>query len=331
MSMPRVVVIDDDEATLKLYGAIVKRVNGESPFAFSDPKAALAALEGLRPALVIVDYFMPEMDGLSFTRALRAMPAHASTPVLMLTAHSDLSLGPQAIAAGATTFLEKPVSLKEFTAQLRRFTTPPLSRATHGEVGVSTDEHDTIERLYRTIRCCDPALADHLHFVRDISTAIGEQMNLPQGQLDALRAAALVYDIGMLSVPERVREAPVELSPRWRGFVNAHVDAGGAIFEGSRQTLLQAAGTVARTHHERYDGSGYPDALSGEEIPLLARIIAVAETFGALVSDRPYRIECTNAHALAQIRDQRGKAFDPVVVDALMRCEGRLNELNHSA
>ncbi|HEY5341912.1 MAG TPA: HD domain-containing phosphohydrolase [Candidatus Aquilonibacter sp.] len=329
--MAHVVVIDDDEATLKLYAAVIKRVHGETPLAFSDPQAALQSLENMRPSLIIVDYFMPEMDGVTFTKALRAMSGHASTPILMLTAHSELSLGPRAIAAGATTFLEKPISLKEFTAQLRRFTNPPGSRTTHGEVAVTTDERDTIERLHRTIRCCDPALAASAVFVRDIAGAIGEQLELPPGQLEALRAAALVYDIGMLSVPERVREAPVELSPRWRSFVNAHVDAGAAILDGSRQTLLQVAATIARTHHERFDGSGYPDGLAGDEIPLLARIIAVADTYGALVSDRPYRIETTHAHALAQIRAGRGRAFDPVVVDALVRLESRLSELHHSA
>jgi putative two-component system response regulator len=328
--MPRVVVIDDDEATLKLYGAVIRRVNGEPPIAFSDPCAALNALQDLRPALVVVDYFMPEMDGVAFTQALRSLPSHAATPILMLTAHSDLTLGARALAAGATTFLEKPVSLKDFTSQLRRFTTP-ASRSTFGEVSGGLDERDTIDRLHRAMRCADPALAARAEFVREVAAAIGEQLALPPGQMEALRAAALVYDIGMLSVPERVRDTPAELPPRWRSIVNAHVDAGAVVLEGSHQPLLQAAETVARTHHERYDGKGYPDALCGDSIPLLGRIIAVADTYTALVSERPHRIEYTSGSALQQIRRERGKAFDPQVVDALVRLEDRLGEFRRSA
>ena len=328
--MPRVVIVDDDEAVLKLYSAVIRRVQGETPAAFSDPRAALEALPSLRPSLIIVDYFMPEMNGVEFTQALRALPQHAATPVLMLTAHSDRTLGPRALHAGATAVLEKPISIKDFTAQLRRFVTP-ATRATHGEVMVNGDERDTIDRLHRTLRCADPTLATQAQFVRDISVAIGEQMGLPAGQLEALRAAALVYDIGLLSVPVRVRDMPSELPARWRSIVNAHVDAGASILDGAHTPLLQAAATVARTHHERYDGTGYPDGLRGEEIPLLARIIAVADTFAALVSERPHRIEFTSGSALAQIRSEKARAFDPKVVEALARLEHRLNDFRRSA
>jgi putative two-component system response regulator len=328
--MPRVVIVDDDEATLKLYSAVIRRVHGESPAAFSDPREALSALSTLRPSLIIVDYFMPEMNGVEFTAALRATPEHAATPILMLTAHSERSLRPQALSAGATGVLEKPISLKDLTAELRRFI-PPASRSTFGEVTAHMDERDTIDRLHRTMRCADPTLAAQAEFVREIAGALGEQLGLGNGQLEALRAAALVYDIGLLSVPERVRDMPSELPARWRSLVNAHVDAGAAILDGAQTPLLQAAATIARTHHERYDGEGYPDGLAGDSIPLLSRIISVADTYAALVSERPHRIEYTTGSALAQIRSERSKTFDPNVVDALVRLEHRLGEFRRSA
>jgi putative two-component system response regulator len=329
--MYRVVIIDDDEATLKLYAAVIKRVLGETPIVFSDPQAALTALDQLRPALVIVDYFMPEMDGIAFTRALRSQPAHEFTPILMLTAHSDLALGPRALDAGASSFVEKPISLKDFTAQLRRFAiVQPPSRTTYGEV-MPTDERDTIERLHRTMRSCNRELADHAEQVRDVAVAIASQMRVPAGDIEVLRSVALVYDIGMLSVPERVRATPSALPMRWRSIVNSHVDTGAAIFGGSTRPLLRSAEAVARFHHERYDGTGYPDGLAGDEIPLLARIVAVADTFVALTSERPHRIEFTLTNSLSQIRDERGKAFDPNVVDAFARLEDRLGEFRHTA
>ena len=330
--MYRVVIVDDDEATLKLYSAVIKRVLGETPIAYSDPHAALRELEHLRPSLVIVDYFMPEMDGVAFTQAMRDLPAHAFTPVLMLTANSDSSLGPRALGAGATAFVEKPISIKDFSAQLRRFAVAqPASRATYGEIVMPTDERDTIERLHRTIRTCSRELADQAEAVRDIAVAIAEQMHLDRNDIEALRSATLVYDIGMLSVPERVRAMPSALPIRWRSIVNSHVDAGSVILGGATRPLLREAEAIARHHHERFDGSGYPDGLAGAEIPLLARIVAVADTYAALTSERPHRIEFTQPHAVAQIRGESGKAFDPIVVEAFSRLEGRLSEFRRSA
>ncbi len=330
--MYRVVIIDDDEATLKLYSAVIKRVLGESPIAFSDPHLALQELEQLRPALVIVDYFMPDMDGVAFTQALRELAPHAFTPVLMLTANSDRSLGPRALGAGATAFVEKPISLKDFTAHLRRFAVmQPASRATYGEIVMPTDERDTLERLHRALRVSSRELADQAEAVRDLAVAIAEQLRLDRGDIEALRSAALVYDIGMLAVPERVRSTPAGLPTRWRSLVNNHVDAGAAILGGATRPMLRVAEVIARYHHERFDGTGYPDGLTGAEIPLMARIVSLADTYVALTSERPHRIEFTQPHALAQIRGESGKAFDPMVVEAFTRLEDRLGEFRRSA
>ncbi|HTZ56424.1 MAG TPA: HD domain-containing phosphohydrolase [Candidatus Acidoferrum sp.] len=330
--MYRVVIVDDDEATLKLYSAVIKRVLGETPIAFSDPYTALQELEHLRPSLVVVDYFMPDMDGVAFTKAMRDLPAHAFTPVLMLTANSDHSLGPRALGAGATAFVEKPISLKDFTAHLRRFAiVQPTSRATYGEIVMPTDERDTLERLHRAMRTCSRELADQAEAVRDLAVAIAQQMHLDNSDIDSLRSAALVYDIGMLSIPERVRSTPSALPMRWRSIVNTHVDAGATILGGATRPLLREAEAIARYHHERFDGTGYPDGLAGAEIPLLARIVALADTYVALTSERPHRIEFTQPHALAQIRGESGKAFDPIVVEAFARLEDRLKEFRRSA
>ena len=124
---------------------------------------------------------------------------------------------------------------------------------------------------------------------------------------------------------------PSTLPMRWRSIVNSHVDAGAAILSGATHPLLRTAEAIARYHHERYDGSGYPDGRSGEDIPLFARIVAVADTYIALTSERPHRIEFTQAHALAQIRGESGKAFDPSVVDAFVRLEDRLSDFRCSA
>ncbi|HVA27002.1 MAG TPA: HD domain-containing phosphohydrolase [Candidatus Baltobacteraceae bacterium] len=329
--MNRVVVVDDDTPNLKLYSALVKRVLGEDPLAFENPLTALEHLPDLRPPVIVVDYTMPEMDGLTFIEQLRKQAAHAFTPVIMLTAASAFDMSDRAIAAGATIFLEKPIALREFTAQLRKFASPSHPSSIHGEVVMPTDERETLLRLFGALQAHSTELALHATQVRDLSVAIAMEMHCSLEIVEALRVAGLVYDIGMISVPEKVRLMPASLPHRWRSLVNAHVDAGATILGGGARPLMRAAEAMARYHHERFDGGGYPEGLSGEEIPLCARIIAVADTYIALVSERPHRVEYTGDRAISQIVGQSGSAFDPRVVRAFEHLKDRLEDFRKTA
>lgn len=329
--MNRVVVVDDDEPNLKLYSAVVKRVLGEDALAFDNPLEALERLNDVRPSLIVVDYQMPEMDGLAFIRELRTKPGQSFTPVIMLTASGELELGQRAIEAGATLFLEKPIHVADLTAHLRHYAGGTTSRVTYGEVVMPTDERDTILRLHRALQAFSPDLAAHAVRVRDLAVDIANELQLSGEEIEAIRIGALVYDIGMLAVPQKVREMPSALSVRWRTLVNGHVDAGAAILGGGRRPLLKSAEAMARYHHERFDGSGYPEGLAGAMIPLAARILAVADTYVALVSERPHRVEFTTANAVAQIVGLSGTAFDPEVVSAFERLKDRLQHYPRSA
>jgi putative two-component system response regulator len=325
--MNRVVIVDDETPNLKLYGAVVRRVLGYDALMYDDPLVALRELGDLRPPLVMVDYRMPEMNGIAFVEALRAIPGHEFTPVIMMTVDPDLTLPRRAIAAGATAYLERPVSLKLLSEELRRYAQPAMRASTIGEVVMPTDERDTIQRLHRALAAHSRTLAKHSVLARDVAVLIGQAMHVGAHDMEALRIGALVYDIGMLSVPEKVRLTPDALPARWRSVVNAHVDAGAAILAGGSRPLMRAAETMARHHHERFDGTGYPDGLGGTDIPLLARIVAVADTYVALVSDRPHRVEFTRANAVGQICGLRGTAFDPDVIDAFESVKEKLAAL----
>lgn len=321
-------VVDDDEASLRLYSAVVRRVLGEDALAFDNPMDALARLDDKAPSLIVVDYRMPDMDGLEFIHAVRERPALADTPILMLTGDGSIGIGPRAMEAGATVFLEKPFSLSVFSAHLRHFT---AGRSIRGEVVMPTDERDTIMRLHRAMQACSNELARQAVRVRDLAVTIAEAMHCNSDFIEGLRMAGLVYDIGMISVPEKVRELPSVLPMRWRTLVNAHVDAGATILGDSRRPLLRLASDIARFHHERYDGEGYPDGLSGAQIPLGARIVAVADTYMALTAERPHRVEYEFNHALTQIAGEKGLAFDPEVVDAFLALGDRLRSFPRSA
>ena len=322
-------VVDDDEPSLRLYSAVVRRVLGEDALAFENPLAALAYLNEQTPSLIVVDYRMPDMDGLDFIHEVRSRPKHVNTPILFLTGDASASIGPDAIAAGATLFLEKPFSLRDFSAHLRHFL--GTARSIRGEVVMPTDERDTILRLHKAIQACSTDLAWHAVRVRDLAVLIAEKLHCNGEMVEAIRMGGLVYDIGMISVPEKVRELPSVLPMRWRSLVNAHVDAGATILGGGRRPLLRMAAEMARSHHERFDGQGYPDGLYGTQIPIAARIIAVADTYIALMGERPHRVEYEFSHALSQIESEKGKAFDPDVVEAFLSLGEQLRDFPRSA
>lgn len=319
--MKRVMVVDDYEPNLHLYSAIVRRVIGEEPLAYDSPTEALRSLKQERPSLVVVDYQMPEMNGVNFIAALRQIEGHANTAVMMLTGVNDDAVQTAAFAAGATHYMEKPLALRDFTAHIRRYTSPDVLEAPSVDRPADDRTADTILRLHRAVRARDVALAERMRRTGTIAAAIARAMHLGAAEADLLQTASLVYDLGMLGVPENVLHSADTLPAPWRDLVREHARTGAAILGGGQSPLMQAAESIALSHHERYDGTGYPDALQSRTIPLYARIVAVADTYTALTSPRPYREKFSSERALAEIERASGSAFDPSAVDALIAVE----------
>ena len=327
--MKHVLIVDDYEPNLRLYSAVVKRVIGEEPLAYEDPTEALQTLKTERPSLIIVDYQMSDLDGVRLVGAIRAIEGHSATPIIMLTGTNERDLQERAIAAGATAFLEKPLPLREFMAQIRRYVVNPAEDELPLE-GVAGDR-DTIVRLHRALQARHASLAHHAIRARNLAVELANELQLDPQEVELLRIAALVYDIGMIGVPDKALTATWELSARWTSIVREHVTAGAAILSGGGSPLMLLAESLARHHHERYDGSGYPDGLRGEAIPFAARIMAVSDAFTAMTSERPYRTEMSAVEAFARVKAASGSAFDPRVVAALERMKDRLVPVRRTA
>lgn len=329
--MPQVIVVDDDEPNLQLYSAVIKRVIGAEASAFGNPLEALIAIAEAHPALVVVDYNMPEIDGIEFTRRMRSIPGREKTPVIMITGESDALLEERALASGVTVFLTKPFATVEFVHHVRNLSGWG-ERSSRGVVeSIAEREREIILRLHRAMETRDPRIAAHMRHARDVAVELAGELGLTKREIEHLRWAGLVYDIGKLSIPETILEAPVRLSPPSRAVVNNHAEAGAVILAGSESSLLQTAESIARHHHERYDGSGYPTGLQGEQIPLLARVMAVADAFAALTSGRPHRAKHSFDSALEELQRLRGSQFDPRIIAAFERIKDRLASLPLSA
>ncbi len=329
--MNRVMVVDDHETNLKLYARVVTQIPNSQSNAFVSPKSALRWAEINDISLVLVDQEMPEMSGVDFIRAFREIRGRHDVPIIMITATSgDKELRRTAVQTGASAFLTKPVDPVEFIALAQNFMVmhnlkrDALARAESSQVQVrllqtSVDAKDVelIETLERVMEARDKRLADHCKRTALIAEAIANKLRLSTNEVRGIATAARVHDIGKLSVADRVLQKPARLTEVERRSVQAHAAAGAALFAERETPILALAAQIAGSHHEWFDGSGYPAGLKGEAIPLAARVVAVADAFCALTSSRPYRDALSVGLALDEIERGAGNHYEPRIVGAL--------------
>lgn len=324
-----VLVVDDHEPNLVLYAKVLSKIEGVETHNYTDPRAALAWAQTRVPALAVLDNQMPELSGLELVRKLQAIPGRESVPFLMVTASDERGLRRDALQHGALGFLPKPVDPVEFLALahnvlgLDRRRRDALARADEQRGRVREAETQLAERdavlldaLAAALRARDPALLEHGERVAALSARLAHRLRLSAHEVAVLERAARVHDVGKLAFPDRVL-AGAPLNPGDVAVVRSHVEHARAILGGLSGELGRTAQVVATTHHERYDGAGYPGGLRADAIPLLGRIVAVADAYAALTEGRPYRAALSPGHALAQLEGQRGTAYDPRVIGAL--------------
>ncbi|WP_153111395.1 HD-GYP domain-containing protein [Propionivibrio limicola] len=335
--MNRIAIIDDSEINLTLLSVLVKKLGNCEPVLFLDSPQGLRWCEQHRPDLVIVDYMMPELDGVAFIRRLRAVDGCEDTPVLMITANDDKEVRYEALQQGATDFLNKPIDRIEFSARVSNMLLHEANRQKLAdkaawlaeEVGKATAairarEQELLFRMSRAAEFRDPETGAHIQRMAHYSRLIAANLDLPQDQQDLILRAAPMHDIGKIGVPDHILLKPGKLTSDEWGLMQRHAAIGYELLKGSESVVLQAAATIAVSHHEKFDGSGYPHRVSGNAIPLFGRIVAVADVFDALTSERPYKKAWSLDEAQAQILDGAGKHFDPRCVEAFLDSWGEV-------
>ncbi|HEX5344528.1 MAG TPA: HD domain-containing phosphohydrolase, partial [Duganella sp.] len=324
-------VVDDNKMNLDLLCHMLGMLDMALPVPMSTPLAALEWCARHLPALVVVDYMMPEMDGLEFLRRFRALPGTQDVPVVVVTADTELSVRHTALRMGANDFLTKPVNSIEFNVRignllaLRHAQQQLAARAEHlGEAvcvataTIAAREREAISRLSLAAEFRDNETGAHLSRMSALTRLIAERLGLRRDECDLLCEAAPMHDIGKVGIPDAVLLKPGKLSAEEYAVMRRHPEIGAQILAGSASVLLQAGAVIAVSHHERYDGRGYPHGLAGDAIPLYGRIVAVADVFDALTSARPYKPAWPLARALDYLRAERGGHFDPDCADALL-------------
>ncbi|GAB2846330.1 two-component system response regulator [Pseudoduganella ginsengisoli] len=325
-----ILLIDDDPTNLDLFGHMLSMLDGVATVAMADPQAALAWCENNTPDLVLVDYMMPEMDGIGFLRAFRALQGMATIPVIMVTADTQLSIRHEALRLGANDFLTKPVNFVELNARtgnlltLRRAQLQLADRAAWLDAAVrkatadiEAGQREAVYLLARAAELRDPETGAHLLRMAAYAELVARNLGLPDSECGLIRAAAPLHDIGKLGIPDAILLKPGKLDPEELTVMRTHAQIGASILADSASPLLQAGAIIAQSHHERYDGSGYPHGLAGKAIPLYGRIVAVADVLDALTSSRPYKQAWDFASARAFMQQSSGTHFDPDCLAAL--------------
>ena len=324
-----VLIVDDDLTNLALFGHMLQVIPDVTAVRMADPIEALAWCRKSKVDLLIVDYMMPDMDGLEFLQAFRCLPGKNDVPIIMVTADVQTEVRHTALQLGANDFLTKPVNKTELRARvtnllaLRVAQKQLASRAEwlSEEVAKATREivereREAILRLSRAAEYRDPETGAHLLRLTKYARLIAGNLGLGPAELDLLGDAAPMHDIGKVGIPDNILLKPGRLDDAEMDIMRTHAQIGADILHGSTSPLLQVAASIALTHHEKFDGTGYPNGLKGEQIPLYGRIIAVADVFDALTSARPYKPAWDVERAVALIHKGAGSHFDPACVEA---------------
>ncbi len=333
----KIMIVDDNRTYLTVLRGVVNNIGGHHISVFSNPIDALEAAGSIEFDLVLVDYLMPEMDGVSFIRALRQLPNHRDQPIVMVTTTEQRETRIAALDAGATDFLRKPIEPVELRVRvqnllgLREAQTAMRDKAAWlaKEVRQATQDlvdsqRDMARRLSRAIDCRDGHTGDHVARMAALCRIIAEGLGLDAEQCETIHAAAPMHDVGKIGIPDFILQKPGRLTNEEMAVMRTHVTIGEAILADGRSALMRCAERIASTHHERWDGKGYPRGLAGHDIPIEGRIAAVADVFEALCANRIYRPGRPPEDARQFILAGSGRHFDPACVAAF---EARWNQI----
>ena len=331
MQNARILIVDDQEVNVLLLEKLLKGAGYKNLKSTTDSREVTSIYSEFKPDLILLDLFMPHLDGFQVMEELKKIEKEIFLPILVLTALTEQAVRVRALVSGAKDFLSKPFDRAEVLNRIRNLLEVRLlhkqvlnqNKILEEKVRERTKElRDTrlqiIRRLGRAVEYKDNETGLHIIRMSRFSVLIGSAAGLDDEASELLLNASPMHDIGKIGIPDQILCKPGKLDPDEWEIMKTHTTIGADLLSDHDSELLKTAHEIALTHHENWDGSGYPQGLKGNDIPLFGRICALSDVFDALTSQRPYKKAWTVEDSVAEIRNGSGKQFDPNLVASFL-------------
>ena len=328
----RILIVDDEPANLKLLDKMLGGQGYQDLVLIDDPRMVIDSYKEKRPDLILLDINMPHLDGYQVMEQLKALNDPLLPPIIILTAQHGKDYLLRALRAGARDFITKPFDRNELLMRARNLLEAQLAhRLTHDQKSIleemvreRTEEINKtrlqiVQRLGMAAEYRDEETGNHILRMSHISTLLAKNIGWNEEDCELMLLASPMHDIGKIGIPDHILLKPGKFEPNEWEIMKTHATIGGKLLEGDDSDLMHMARTIALTHHEKWDGSGYPNGLAGNAIPLAGRIAALADVFDALTSERPYKKAWTTEAAVELIKENSGKQFDPDLVNVFLQ------------
>lgn len=333
----KILVIDDESSNLKLIVKLLGRHGYSEVFTLEDPRQVIGTYQQLQPDLILLDLNMPFLSGFDVLDQLKALKHPLLPPIIMLTAQHGRDFMLEALSRGARDYISKPFDVAELLMRVRNLLDVHLTQK------LLYDQKETLEnmvvrqtqalrdtrlqvvqRLGRAAEYRDEETGSHILRMSHASAFLAGCAGWADEQCELLLHASPMHDIGKIGIPDHILLKPGRLTPEEWEIMKSHAGIGARLLDGDDSDLMLMARDIAWSHHEKWDGSGYPRGLAGQQIPVAGRIVALADVFDALTSERPYKKAWDVESALGYIKENRGRHFDPELADLFLENVGEI-------
>lgn len=336
----KILIVDDNAANISLLEKLLKMSGYRNIISTTDPRQTVPIYIEFEPDLLLLDLRMPNLNGFQVMEQLNEINRQDFFPIITITAQDDQEHRLKALSLGAKDFIAKPFDYAEVLMRIKNMLEIRIlhnearenNRQLENKVEVTTKELqdsqiELIDRLTRAAEFRDNQTGNHILRMSKYTYELGKALNLTEKECELLYHASMMHDIGKIGIPDEILLKPAKLDQKEWERMKTHTVKGAQILAGSSLEMINLAEQIALSHHEKWDGSGYPYGLKEEEIPLAGRIIAICDVFDALTSERPYKSAWMMDDVIAEIIKCRGTHFDPNIVDNFLKIMPVINEI----
>ncbi len=336
----KILIIDDNETNTMLLEQMLSQSGFNFIQSVTDSRKAMNTFLDFKPDLILLDLNMPYLNGFEVMEQFKKIEPDSHPPILILTANTNNDARIQALEGGALDFLNKPFNMVEGLARIKNML---RVRVFHNQINNQNQELDLkvkertkkleesqlemIQRLSRAAEYRDNETGNHVIRMSRFSWILANSHGLEEKECDLILKASPMHDIGKIGIPDRILLKPGKLDADEWEIMKSHVEIGAKILSNSNSELLKTAEVIALAHHERWDGTGYPNGLKKDNIPLIGRIVTIADVFDALTSERPYKKAWTADQAFEELEDKAGVFFDPDLVNLFLEKKDEILEI----